>query len=77
MHTQTVASDEAVRRTTFRQLLSNSLGACQRLIETAEVWRDRSRQRRQLASLSSSQLKDLGISRTDVWQEVNKPFWQP
>jgi uncharacterized protein YjiS (DUF1127 family) len=40
-------------------------------------WQDRARQRRQLASLESHILKDLGLSRADVAGESSKPFWRP
>jgi len=33
------------------------------------------RQRRQLASLSDDALKDIGLSRADIQQEVERPFW--
>ena len=40
-------------------------------------WNERSSQRRRLAEVGPRMLKDIGISRVDVWQEVNKPFWSP
>jgi len=40
-------------------------------------WNERSNPRRRLAEVGSRMLKDIGISRVDVWQEVNKPFWSP
>ncbi|ARU55464.1 MAG: DUF1127 domain-containing protein [Pseudomonadales bacterium] len=43
----------------------------------APVWWDRYRQRQALAELSSMQMKDIGLSRSDVINEVNKPFWKP
>ncbi len=39
------------------------------------LWRQRQRQRRQLASMSDHLLKDIGVSRYDALQEANKPFW--
>ena len=39
------------------------------------VWLERRRQRRQLETLSEAMLKDIGVSRTDVWRETRKPFW--
>ncbi|MDH3280677.1 MAG: DUF1127 domain-containing protein [Gammaproteobacteria bacterium] len=77
MHTQTVHDDGAVPSAALQNRLLNWLEKWQHLIETVQVWQDRSRQRQQLARLSSSQLKDIGISRADVWCEVNKPFWKP
>lgn len=39
-------------------------------------WRRNAEERRRLASLPEGALKDLGLSRSDVWQEVQKPFWR-
>jgi uncharacterized protein YjiS (DUF1127 family) len=38
-------------------------------------WQQLAAERRQLASLSDAALKDLGISRADVYQESERPFW--
>jgi uncharacterized protein YjiS (DUF1127 family) len=39
-------------------------------------WRQRSRERAQLALLDERMLRDIGISRGDVLREINKPFWR-
>lgn len=39
-------------------------------------WYELHRQRRQLASLSDAALKDLGLSRADVYQEAEQHFWK-
>ncbi len=39
-------------------------------------WHQRLNQRRSLQSLSDHQLKDIGLSRAEVFQEVAKPFWE-
>lgn len=39
------------------------------------AWLERAQERHALASLSDSQLKDVGLSRADVQGEVDKPFW--
>jgi uncharacterized protein YjiS (DUF1127 family) len=39
-------------------------------------WRDRARQRRQLAQLDARQRADIGITRCDVARECAKPFWR-
>ena len=53
------------------------------LQETASsIWKlmqllhERSRQRHQLARLSSEQLRDMGISREAALAESVKPFWK-
>ena len=40
------------------------------------TWRQRARQRRELANLDHRALRDLGISPSDVQFEINKPFWR-
>ncbi len=39
-------------------------------------WRDNAQGRARLASLPEGALKDLGLSKADVWAEVQKPFWK-
>ena len=41
------------------------------------TWLDRYRERRMLESLSDYMLKDIGVSRADIDQEVRKKFWRP
>lgn len=48
----------------------------QAAFEHFQVWRDRVRTRRHLATMSDYQLKDIGISRADAYSEVQKPFWR-
>jgi uncharacterized protein YjiS (DUF1127 family) len=38
-------------------------------------WYELGRQRRTLAALSDSTLKDLGLSRADIYEESERPFW--
>ncbi len=45
-----------------------------RLLET---WRERSRERAQLAGLSLRELRDMGLSPGDAREEAGKPFWRP
>ena len=46
------------------------------LIETLLEWRRLARQRRALASLDDRALKDIGLSRSDIFVETVKPFWR-
>ena len=39
-------------------------------------WDARMRERAFLATLNDIELRDMGLSSTDRWREVNKPFWQ-
>lgn len=38
-------------------------------------WQELHRQRRLLAQMSDGALKDLGLSRADIQQETERPFW--
>ena len=39
-------------------------------------WRRRARSRAELAMLDERMLRDIGVTRADIWREVNKPFWR-
>ena len=41
-----------------------------------ETWRQRARQRRDLARLNEHRLRDIGISLAQAQQEAGKPFWR-
>jgi uncharacterized protein YjiS (DUF1127 family) len=41
-----------------------------------QEWRRRGRSRAELAKLDDRMLRDIGITRGDVWREINKPFWR-
>jgi uncharacterized protein YjiS (DUF1127 family) len=51
-------------------------GILARLSETFHVWRERHRQRRELAQWTDRDMHDVGISWSDVAHEVEKPFWR-
>lgn len=44
--------------------------------DVLQTWRERARQRRQLASLDYRMLCDIGVSPADVERETRKWFWQ-
>jgi uncharacterized protein YjiS (DUF1127 family) len=46
------------------------------VIEVLCEWRRRSRDRAQLAMLDERMLRDIGLSRSDVLAETDKPFWR-
>lgn len=46
-----------------------------RIWAKVKLWKDISRQRRELGMLSDHTIKDLGISRVDAEREANRPFW--
>jgi uncharacterized protein YjiS (DUF1127 family) len=53
------------------------LQALTRGFEQVLVWQDRLRQRHRLAGFDDRMLSDIGLSRADVHQETDKPFWLP
>ncbi len=53
---------------------SDRLTRARRLFET---WANRAAERRTLAGLAETDLKDIGISRYDAEMESRKPFWRP
>jgi len=40
------------------------------------TWRERARERRELALLDARSLRDLGLNPGNVKYEANKPFWR-
>ena len=60
-----------------RSRASNPFGIAATLFEYVATWQDRRRQRHALARLDDRMLRDIGVTRCDVWREVNKPFWRP
>jgi uncharacterized protein YjiS (DUF1127 family) len=51
-------------------------GVWAQVAETFHVWRHRRQIREELARWSERDLHDIGLSRNDIADEVNKPFWQ-
>jgi len=47
-----------------------------RIGSTLRQWRQRSRERRALASLTERELADFGASTADVYRELSAPFWR-
>jgi uncharacterized protein YjiS (DUF1127 family) len=47
-----------------------------RLAETLQVWLQRYQSRRELAKYSERELRDVGLSWSDVAHEASKPFWR-
>ena len=39
-------------------------------------WRRRARERRELSSLDSRTIRDLGLSTSEIQFEASKPFWR-
>jgi uncharacterized protein YjiS (DUF1127 family) len=51
-------------------------GLFPRAASTLRLWHRRLRERRELALLGPRDLHDIGVSSSDVWQEIKQPFWR-
>lgn len=77
MKTQTHGMLDLIPRSGLAHILAADLiPVLDRVVETPIAWLERLRERRQLAGLSDSTLKDIGVSRADVEHLVEKPFWK-
>ena len=64
-----VWSGTSVETPSVRELLG-------KIWQTLMVWQQRASERVALRSMDDRELKDIGITRSDVWRECRKPFWQ-
>jgi uncharacterized protein YjiS (DUF1127 family) len=48
-----------------------------RLRATVDAWRARVAERNVLLGLDERMLRDIGVTKLDIWQEASKPFWRP
>jgi uncharacterized protein YjiS (DUF1127 family) len=55
---------------------NHSQGFWAQLGDILRVWRDRRRQRRELAQWTDRDLHDVGLSWSDIASEAEKPFWR-
>ena len=46
------------------------------LVETLHLWLQRYRDRQELARWTERDLHDIGVSRSDIAHELEKPFWR-
>ena len=67
----------APRRTRRRAIARSVRRALNVVHATMQQWRQRSRERAELRRLDDRMLRDIGVTRGDVWRELNKPFWRP
>ncbi|MCP4075896.1 MAG: DUF1127 domain-containing protein [Gammaproteobacteria bacterium] len=61
------------QKTSIQYLILNGFELA---VETLQLWIDRHHHRQQLSELSDHMLKDIGISKADVYKEIRKPFWK-
>jgi uncharacterized protein YjiS (DUF1127 family) len=48
----------------------------QRVLDLIFLWQERICGRRQLATLDSRMLADIGVDTATAWNEADKPFWR-
>lgn len=66
----------SIARPTFLAAIE-AIGRVARHSAVAVVrWRERARERHILAGLTDRELRDIGVTRVEVWREVSKPFWR-
>jgi uncharacterized protein YjiS (DUF1127 family) len=51
-------------------------GLFSRLLQTLWAWQVRSAQRAELARWTDYELHDIGLSRSAIASEIEKPFWR-
>jgi uncharacterized protein YjiS (DUF1127 family) len=51
-------------------------GFLTRLRVTLRLWRRRARERAALTMLDDRALRDIRLTRSDVWHETRQPFWR-
>lgn len=51
-------------------------GVWHRIGEALNLWRQRMRERDELSRFTERELQDTGITASDAWVEMNKPFWR-
>jgi uncharacterized protein YjiS (DUF1127 family) len=54
----------------------HGFGVLAQLSETFHIWRKRYQSRRELAQWTDRDLHDVGLSRSDIVFEADKPFWR-
>jgi uncharacterized protein YjiS (DUF1127 family) len=69
----TRAAPQQVPRRAVRRWLKPTLSG---VAATLYEWLRRRRDRAELATLDDRMLRDIGVSRTEVLHEINKPFWR-
>jgi uncharacterized protein YjiS (DUF1127 family) len=64
-----VSGRYTMNNTHGNRLLAQAMGSLRQ-------WRQRSRQRRELAQWTERDLHDIGVSWSAVASEISKPFWR-
>jgi uncharacterized protein YjiS (DUF1127 family) len=80
MSTIQARAAQAVRRGSASNVVRQDRSFANRLRRAADLlltWQQRARDRHQLQTLSDHMLRDIGLTRADVFAEASKPFWRP
>ncbi len=75
-HLQPLSSAYARVATRHRTALDDLSDAAQSVVATLRAWRQRLRERDQLARLNDRMLSDIGLTRADAEYLASKPFWR-
>jgi uncharacterized protein YjiS (DUF1127 family) len=57
-------------------IASSTLSLISRLTGHLRTWRQREQERTELARMSQAELHDIGVSSSERWAEISKPFWR-
>jgi len=55
---------------------NSTLVIIEAIMARIRLWRTRSRTRRQLTVMNARELQDIGTCRSDIANEIAKPFWR-
>lgn len=55
---------------------SGEVGPAYRIVAALSLWRERARQRAELAQLDEISRRDIGVTEADVWREIRKAPWE-
>jgi uncharacterized protein YjiS (DUF1127 family) len=68
--------DRLERHTATRSVSNLPMSFLHRFITLVQTWRQRLRDRQQLAEMDDRSLRDIGLTRYDAELELGKPFWR-
>jgi uncharacterized protein YjiS (DUF1127 family) len=59
-----------------RPLQDSALAIATSILMLLQLWRERRRMRRELATMSDRELHDIGVCRAEVADEISRSFWR-
>lgn len=62
---------------TGRRAVAWARQSATRVVAQLIAWQQRADERAQLRAMGERELRDLGLTRSDVLVEADKPFWRP